>query len=79
MSSPNFERVLALLYSDEDARVAFLADPGSFLDGYILSQSERLSLIQIDRVGLQFAAESFAKKRSKRSLHREKIRGESEF
>ena len=69
MSAGNFEAFLARIYVDPDARARFLADPHSEAQKAGLTEVEREALVNIDRVGLEFAAQSFARKRMTRGLH----------
>jgi hypothetical protein len=61
------EQFLARLYVDADLRARFLADPvGEALRaGLDRATAERLA--EIDREGLELAANSFAKKRERHS------------
>ena len=63
-----FEAFLARLYTDAELRRRFLADPravagGGAGGGHGLSAEEIQALVDIDRVGLELAAASFARKR----------------
>jgi hypothetical protein len=58
-----FEAFLARLYVDAEVRGRFLADPRAQAAAAGLSAEEIEALVQIDRVGLALAAESFARKR----------------
>ncbi|HEX6096482.1 MAG TPA: hypothetical protein VF432_09180 [Thermoanaerobaculia bacterium] len=59
------EAFLARLYVDDAFRARFLADPAGEATraGFDAATAERLA--NIDRVGLQLAAESFARKRAR--------------
>src|SRR4051794_26869565 len=63
VSSPALETFLAKLYTDEEARVRFLADMRGEAARAGLSEAEVLALAHIDRIGLQMAAASYAHKR----------------
>jgi hypothetical protein len=64
MSSPALERFLAKIYVDPDARARFLAAPREVSAQAGLSPSECEALASIDRVGLEMAARSLARKRA---------------
>ena len=66
MSAVNFEAFLVRLYVDPETRTRFLADPHSEMQTAGLTEEERKALVNIDRVGLTFAARSFARKRTMR-------------
>ena len=61
--SPAFESFLARLYVDRPARQRFLADPHGVAAAAGLTAGEIAAAVRIDRVGLQLAAASFARKR----------------
>ena len=61
-----FEAFLARLYVDAEARRRFLADPRAEAAGADLGADEIEALVDIDRVGLALAAESYAHKRHRR-------------
>ena len=63
MSAKRFEAFLALLYVDLDARVRFRANPLVEAKNFGLSNAECKALENMDWVGLEMAARSFAKKR----------------
>jgi len=63
MSSANFEAILARLYTDDAARAEFKSDPEEFAQQYGLDEIESRELCSIDRVGLELAARSYARKR----------------
>ena len=67
MSSPAFEVFLARLYTDEGLRVQFLASPAGVAKESGLSDEESRAVEAIDRDGLILAAESYARKRSRKS------------
>jgi hypothetical protein len=67
MSSPQFEAFLARLYTDEQFRVRFIANARAEADRANLSKDECAALEKIDRVGLEIAARSFAKKREQKA------------
>lgn len=66
MSTPRFERFLALVYTDADVLQRFLADPVKTAARYGLDDTERSWLQGVDRAGLVFANESFRRKRASR-------------
>lgn len=66
MSATSFESFLARIYIDTQARARFLADPYGEAAKAGLTAEECTALEQIDRVGLELAAESFARKRAGR-------------
>ena len=59
MSSPALEAYLAVLYTDDTKRHAFLQEPQAQALLHGLSQEEADAMVAIDRVGLQMAAASF--------------------
>jgi len=65
VTSPLFEEILARLYCDDAFRAQFLRDPSAVLATIALSAAECTALRDIDRVGLQLAAESYAAKRER--------------
>jgi len=62
---PEFENFLALIYTDGCARARFLADPSGEAQRAGLLPDECRALDRIDRVGLELAARSFARKRAR--------------
>ncbi|HUA21991.1 MAG TPA: hypothetical protein VMB25_24775 [Bryobacteraceae bacterium] len=66
MSSPALERFLAKIYVDAEARRRFLAAPFDEAVRAGLSDEQCRALQQIDRVGLEMAARSFARKRERK-------------
>lgn len=58
------EAFLARLYVDAAFRARFLADPVGVARGVGLDSATAERLAQIDRGGLELAADSYAKKRS---------------
>lgn len=71
--SPRFEAFLARIYVDAAARQRFLADPLAAARDAGLDAREARALADIDRIGLELAAESFARKRAhgaKRGIRR---------
>jgi hypothetical protein len=62
-----FEAFLARIYTDDGARARFLADPRGEAMRAGLRGAEVDALERVDRVGLELAAESFARKRRTRS------------
>jgi hypothetical protein len=61
-----FEGFLARLYVDAEARRRFLADPRGEATRAGLAGDEVDALVDIDRVGLELAAASLARKRRAR-------------
>lgn len=76
MSTPRFERVLAMLYTDAKARKRLFDDTEAFIRDEKLPPDEADAIRKIDRIGLGFAAESFARKRAGRleGSHRPRAR-----
>jgi hypothetical protein len=72
MSAPGVEAFLARLYSDAALRAIFLHDQTTMdktaakaaMADWPLTEIEQNALLQIDRVGLQMAATSYANKRA---------------
>jgi hypothetical protein len=65
MSAP-IEAFLARIYVDVTARERFLADPRAAAIAAGLNPEEADAVANIDRAGLQLAAESLRRKREKR-------------
>jgi hypothetical protein len=65
MNSPAMERFLAKIYVDAAARARFLADPRAEAARAGMTEEQCRALESIDRVGLEMAARSFARKRAK--------------
>jgi hypothetical protein len=63
MSAALFEKFLAQLYVDEKARARFLRNPRREAKTAGFTEEECVALEKIDRLGLELAANSFAKKR----------------
>lgn len=61
---PEFETFLARLYTDEQLRASFLADPRAEAERQRLTNEECQALERIDRIGLELSARSFAHKRA---------------
>jgi hypothetical protein len=61
--SPAFEAFLAKIYVDADARKRFLDDPRKAAQLAGLNETEFAALAAIDLAGLEFASDSFARKR----------------
>ena len=70
MSAQAVETLLARLYSDADYRRAFLEAPQQTAQAAGLDAAEAEVLTRIDRVGLDLAAESYARKRDGRKKKR---------
>lgn len=66
MSAQAVETLLARLYSDPGYRRAFLEAPQQTAQAAGLDATEVDALVRIDRVGLELAAESYARKREGR-------------
>ena len=64
MKAERFEAFLAKLYVDDKARARFLADPRAEANRAGLTAEQCNALESIDPVGLQLAADSFARKRA---------------
>lgn len=63
------EAFLANLYTDEAARAAFLADPRAEALRAGLDPADADALAAVDTLGLELAADSFARKRAGRHGH----------
>lgn len=63
MSTSAMEAFLARIYVDANARARFKADPLAEASHAGLSPDECAAIMKIDRIGLELAAHSFAKKR----------------
>lgn len=74
MNDTTLESYLAVLYTDAAARNSFLADPAIALRNAGLSDADVEYLVNIDRVGLQMAADSYAHKRANHRLPKRKLR-----
>lgn len=72
MSSVALEAYLARLYTDIDAREAFLVDALKAAKAAGISDTEAEALHRIDKTGLRMAAESYAHKREQ---HRKPKKG----
>jgi hypothetical protein len=66
MNDPKLEKFLATLYTDPKARARFLDSPREEAARAGLNPAQCESLANIDRVGLEMAANSFARKRRNR-------------
>ena len=66
MNSPALERFLAKIYVDAEARRRFLDAPYDEAARAGLPDEQCRALEQIDRVGLDMAARSFARKRERK-------------
>ena len=73
MTALRFEEFLARLYVDADMRARFVADPVLEATSAGLTPNECAALKQIDRVGLELAAESFARKRASTHSRRSRL------
>lgn len=67
MSAQAFETALARLFADAAFRERFLADADSALAGMGLTARESADLGDIDRIGLEMAARSYARKKAGRA------------
>ena len=65
MNDPKLEKFLASLYVDPDLRARFLNGPKELAARAGLNPAQCSALEKIDRVGLQMAARSFERKRTK--------------
>jgi Aromatic-ring-opening dioxygenase LigAB, LigA subunit len=65
VNDPKLERFLASLYVDAELRARFLAGPSAEAARAGLNPAQCEALERIDRVGLEMASRSFARKRSK--------------
>ncbi len=74
MNNTTLESYLAVLYTDAAARNSFLADPAIASRNAGLSDADVDSLVNIDRVGLQMAADSYAHKRANHRLPKKSLR-----
>ena len=63
MSTPALERFLARIYVDANARARFLANPRAEAARAGLTEDQCLALESIDRIGLDMAVRSYARKR----------------
>ena len=63
MSAIALEAYLSKLYTDVDAREAFLADPERAARNEGISNADAVALRDIDKTGLRMAAASYAHKR----------------
>jgi hypothetical protein len=63
VSTPKLEQFLARIYVDPNARARFLADPRAEATRVGLPEDQCLALESIDRIGLEMAARSYARKR----------------
>jgi hypothetical protein len=70
MNTDALETFLARLYTDPSLRAEFLADPVAVALAAGLDRQTAFALEQIDRDGLELAAESFARKRATRQASR---------
>jgi hypothetical protein len=70
MSATQLEAFLARLYVDAEARASFKANPRAASKKAGLSGEQCAALENLDWVGLEMAARSFAKKRYLKSIHR---------
>jgi hypothetical protein len=66
MNDPKLEKFLATLYVDPKARARFLEAPREEAGRAGLNPEQCDALVKIDRVGLEMAADSFARKREKK-------------
>lgn len=63
MSAQSVEALLARLYTDRVLRARFIADPASVAAQAGLGPGEAAAFANIDRIGLELAAESYELKR----------------
>jgi hypothetical protein len=64
MSAQKFEAFLAELYVDDQARSRFLVDPRREALAAGLTEADCAALDKTDWIGLELAADSFARKRA---------------
>ena len=64
MSAPALEHLLAVLYTDEAARRAFIENPRRVALSYGLSTQEAAALERVNPDALELAARSYAAKRA---------------
>ena len=72
MSAPAIERLLAILYTDEAVRRAFIADSRGVAAAYGLTETETAALSRIDPDALELAAHSYSAKRASHARKRER-------
>lgn len=75
MSAISLEIYLARLYTDEALRSRFLAEPERVAREAGLSPADVAALVNIDRAGLQMAADSYAWKRKQHRRPKKTLRG----
>ena len=75
MSARGVEAFLARLYSDAALRERFLQNEKIAMADLPLTEIEQAALLQIDRVGLQMAAVSYANKRAHHNRKRKFFAG----
>ena len=68
--SARFEAFLALIYVDERAREAYLADPSAETARAGLDAADRAALARVDATDLRLAARGFAWKRAHKPRRR---------
>jgi hypothetical protein len=69
MSSPAIEAFLARLYTDCELRTRFLQSPAATAKDFGLAEGDIRAIATIDRDGLMLAAQSYERKRTRRSSH----------
>ena len=74
MNATTLETYLATIYTDATLRKSFLDDPASAARSAGLSDSDVESLMNIDRIGLHMAADSYAHKRANHRLPKKNLR-----
>ena len=74
MSAERFEAFLAKLYVDDRARSRFIADPRGEVLNAGLTDEDCKALQSIDLIGLELAADSFARKRAHQISRKKKWR-----
>jgi hypothetical protein len=70
MNAEKLEILLAKLYVDDQARSRFLTDPRREALNAGLTEDDCAALEKIDLIGLELAADSFARKRASRRPRR---------
>jgi hypothetical protein len=73
MTSAAFEAFLAKIYTDPQARERFVQNPTDGARAAGLSEAECVALAEIDIVGLEMAARSFATKRDSKARRRPSV------
>jgi hypothetical protein len=72
MSAPALERLLAVLYTDEATRRAFIADPCGVASALGLDPAATADVERMDPDALELAARSYAAKRASHARKRDR-------